>query len=560
MEDGGGSRLTILGLVATFLLSGALCAVGGVVMLWPADVDSPGSSAVAADPSAAVGAPTGGDLDLIEPEDGVPRLDAASPYVMKDGVIEIEISEYAGYAGLIAANGGLAPNADSWFAKNAGFQLKLVVSESDAWSPVNAGRIAGSVTTVDVLPLYGRQFDAVVPVQLGFSRGADAIVVRDDIKRMSDLKGKIVVASQFSEAEFFLRYLAQEAGMKVSVVSEPIVSDKEAISLAFAEDAFVAGDVFLSDLSGDNLLAGCVTWEPKTSEVLERAKGKARVLASNRNLLVIADVVVLNRGFAEQNPKVVEGLVEGVIFGNDLVNRDPAQLAVVGKAFGWSEAQTKAELSKVHLSNLPENLAFFNGEIDMAGSFGGIFQSSVLAYGREIIKDVASPDRFVFDAALKSLQQQKKFANQTISIAPIRSGNSGSIEDNPLLSKDIRFLFEPNSSNLDMKDGSNLDNLGAIKRLLQVSPGSTVLLRGHVDDARKEEFRKQGGDSMVRSMALKAIALSTERAVEVEKQLVAVEKVDDKRVETVGIGWEEPVKGANADANRRVEVQWFTLE
>ena len=36
-------------------------------------------------------------------------------------------------------------------------------------------------------------------------------------------------------------------------------------------------------------------------------------------------------------------------------------------------------------------------------------------------------------------------------------------------------------------------------------------------------------------------------------------KVARERVETVGRGWEEPA-GADSDKNRRVEVQWFTLE
>jgi NitT/TauT family transport system substrate-binding protein len=35
--------------------------------------------------------------------------------------------------------------------------------------------------------------------------------------------------------------------------------------------------------------------------------------------------------------------------------------------------------------------------------------------------------------------------------------------------------------------------------------------------------------------------------------------IDAKRIEVVGRGWEEPA-GPNSDLNRRVEVQWFTLE
>ncbi len=35
--------------------------------------------------------------------------------------------------------------------------------------------------------------------------------------------------------------------------------------------------------------------------------------------------------------------------------------------------------------------------------------------------------------------------------------------------------------------------------------------------------------------------------------------VDQARIEVLGRGWEEPVS-PNPDENRRVEVQWFTIE
>ena len=135
-----------------------------------------------------------------------------------------------------------------------------------------------------------------------------------------------------------------------------------------------------------------------------------------------------------------------------------------------------------------------------------------------------------------------------------------SLETNPLLSKDIRFLFEPNSSTLDMSNQDNLKNLEAIKKLLQVSPGSTMLLRGHVDNALVEEFRKQGGERFVRTQALKAMELSKNRAGEIRRLLDRkVPASTSKRLDVVGRGWEEPA-GADSAANRRVEVQWFTLE
>ena len=134
-----------------------------------------------------------------------------------------------------------------------------------------------------------------------------------------------------------------------------------------------------------------------------------------------------------------------------------------------------------------------------------------------------------------------------------------SVEANALLSKDIRFLFEANSTNLDQKNADNLKNLEAIKRLLQVSPGSTILLRGHVDDAMKPEFEKKGGPAFVREMALKAMELSKNRANEIRRLLLEKHAVDAARLSVVGRGWEEPA-GTDSEQNRRVEVQWFTVE
>jgi len=186
----------------------------------------------------------------------------------------------------------------------------------------------------------------------------------------------------------------------------------------------------------------------------------------------------------------------------------------------------------VHLANLPENRAFFSGTIDSAGSFGGIFQSSVLAYGG-IIRNPADPARFVDTSFLDALAAKGLFADQKIAIAPIRTATQGALEGDPLLSKDIRFFFEPNSSKLDLTGSGKKDNeanLAAIKKLLQMSPGSTVLLRGHVDDSMVAEFRKMGGDSMVQKKALEAAQLSKDRAEEIRRLLTEKQAVDVKRM------------------------------
>src|SRR5215469_9279286 len=530
---------------------------------------TPASAGNNATPAPAAPANAGGastiaqDTNVVETQTETPRLPAAITYKPTNNTVVVELSEYAGYSGFIAANGGLQPNTNSVFFKKHGFLVHLTMSEEESWPALNTGKMAASATTADVLAIYGKQFQIIVPAQIGYSRGADGVVVRSEIRKINDLKGKILATSQFTEADFFIRYLAQEAGLGINMLSDLKTSpDPDKLNLIYCTDAFAAGDLFLQDVKdGRNLLAGCVTWDPKTTEVANGSGGKAHVLTTSVNLLIIADIFIVNKGFAQEHPEMVQGLVEGLLDGNRMVRDHPeTQYEVIGKAFKWDRQKTINELAKVHLANLPENLAFFSGAIDAAGSFGGIYQSAVYSYGSELIKDPADSDHFADTQFLKAIDKSGEFAGQQIAIAPIRSGGTAPVETDPLLSKDIHFLFAPNSSDLDMTDQGNGKNLEAIRRLLQVSPGSTVLLRGHVDNSMVEEFRKRGGEAFVRQMALKAVDFSKQRANEIKRLLVDRYHADPKRLDTIGRGWEEPISNTDNDQNRRVEAQWFTLE
>lgn len=516
------------------------------------------SSAVASTPSSARA--SAATLDKlpgrIEAQTEVPALAPAALYPMKDNTFDLELSEYAGYAGLIAANGGLEPSENSYFFKKHGFKVRLTLSEEESWNSLNSGRIGGAATTVDVLAVYAKSLQAVVPAQIGFSRGSDAIVVTADIKRINQLKGRVVMAAQFTESDFFIRYLAQEAGIETKALAAGERPDPERINLVYADTAFEAGDTFAAAVeSGSSPVAGAVVWGSKIQEVLKRTPGKTQILASNRNLLVVADVLLVNKPFAQANPKIVTGLADGLLYGNDLVRTAPeAQLDVIAKAFKWTRDQARAELTQIHFSNWPENKAFFSGAIDAAGSYNGIYQSAIFAYGSFAAHSVPA-ERFL-DLKLEALAAG--YAAQRMEIQPIRAAAASSLEQNPLLTRNIRFLFSPNSANLD-SNPDNDKNYGSIKQLLQVSPGSTILLRGHVDNGMVEDFRKQGGETFVRQMALKAMQLSKDRAESVRTEMVKRYQLDPKRIEVIGRGWEEPV-GKSGDENRRVEVQWFTVE
>lgn len=495
---------------------------------------------------------------LVEPRTAVTKLPPLTAYEPADNTIAIELSQYAGYAGLIAINGGLEANTDGEFFKRYGFKLKIGISEEESWSALNQGKMAASATTVDVLAIYGRQLQVSVPAQIGYSRGADALVTLAGVKGMNDLKGKLVVASQFTEADFFVRYLASEAALGVAIASPGGPLDPEKINLAYAADAFAAGDLFLRDIqSGRNRFAACVTWEPKTTEVVQGSGGKARVLASNRNILVVADVLIVNKGFEKNHPPMVRALVEGLLEGNRLVRENPAKYyGVVGKAFGWDAKQTKAEISKVHLSNLPENLGFFQGDLAAGGSFDYIFQTATAAYGSVLIPRQIDADLFKNTKFLKEIEKTGAFKNQSPEIIPIMLEASNPVETTPI-DKDLRFLFPPNDSKLDLNNAGNKKYLDSLAGLLRAGVGSKILLMGHVEGSLIPKFRAQG-DAALKNAELAAINLSKNRARGVKEALVERYGIEPDRIETLGRGWGEPL-GGPIDNDRRVQAQWVTV-
>src|SRR5688572_13562698 len=99
------ARGSALGNILTAVFIIALLGLGAWLVLknrGENEADAPGTDA-----RPAATAPSGDAPTPIEPVTGTPVLEAAAPYAPKDKILEIDISEYAGYGGLIVANGGL---------------------------------------------------------------------------------------------------------------------------------------------------------------------------------------------------------------------------------------------------------------------------------------------------------------------------------------------------------------------------------------------------------------------------------------------------------------------
>ncbi len=504
---------------------------------------------------------------LIIPPKEVPSLDPAAPYEPKDNIVEVELCEYAGYAGLLLANNGLEPNEDSFFYKNYGFKVLITLNEEENWSPINSGKLAASGTTVDVLAVYGQQLNVTCPAMFCFSRGGDGFVVRKEMQSVRDLFGKTVVASRYTDSEFFIRFLASRNDIPI-YMRQGLVDPPQAgkLNLIYTPQVDYTTEVFENDLnSGGKEFIGCVGWDPMTTEVVQNSKGKADFFATTRNQLIISDILILNRGFSDKYPDMAKGLVHGLLEGNRVVNKikqgdaSEEQLNIVAKALTtdpddpWDIESLLDELGSCDFTSRGLNEAFLEDRMVKGGSFASLYNESIKAY--ELPADsYPGPEKFIDTEPSKALSGIPELASADIDLKSI--GGLAEGKRSLVVWKDVRFQFVRNVyDQIRDDDGENARHFNDIASYLRYSPGSIVKLIGHLDDSEA----KRRGRSWRNQYNERAVQASLDRARTIKRALVARYGISDTSIEIDGKGWNSPAGNAPI-TNRRVEVQMFSLE
>ena len=72
-----------------------------------------------------------------------------------------------------------------------------------------------------------------------------------------------------------------------------------------------------------------------------------------------------------------------------------------------------------------------------------------------------------------------------------------------------------------------------------------LLLRGHVDNMKVAEFKAKG-EAFFRRQSVRAVELSKQRAEAVRVMLIKDSGIDDKRLDSEGQGWDEPLPACAA--------------
>ncbi len=482
-------------------------------------------------------------------------------------LIRIPLDTWGGYAALFAANGGAKANKDSFFYTRGKFAVELVREESagEQLQGYAAGRWPIIWAPMDSLPLL---YDAlktdkrIAPKVLGlfdWSSGGDGILVKNSIRRPADLRDKIILTSSNTPYSFMLLWYLSQNGMSGTDVKVVWVDD---------------GEKALDMFRNDSRIVAWVSWTPFINEAVDPSSKNyvrdSRLLISSRDAnQLIADTYIVRTDLLQDKPEMMKAFVESMAEASQRI--DTKTWSDMADFYGLaSPGEAKSMLDDVHVANFTETAMFF----DDANPIGA-YKIFVLA--QEYYKQLGSlpstvsydPERVINTSIIDAIAAGKEFAGQKNLIADSFNKKAafdiGDLENQRVvLSNDVQLFFDaqkldfdPDSQTPEIKE--NMKMLEKVAEQTEFLATTIVKLVGHLDTAKVEEFRAKGNQAFIEASA-QAKLVSKKRAEFVKKMLVERYKIDADRIVTEGRGWDNPIDPEDPNKNRRVEVQFISLE
>lgn len=223
--------------------------------------------------------------------------------------------------------------------------IQIIQNDPDREAALVASRLDAIGMTIDnMVVLRARGVDVRAVYKYDGSAGADGIVVRNNIKSLSELKGKKVGWAPATTSHFFLAVALAKTNIRTK--------DLRHVSLS-ADDA---GTAFAT-----GSLDGAVTWEPWLSKAKETGKGYP--LVTTRELPVIEDVlffrseILSNR--REDILKLLRACFAAVVYWKE--HPDEA-VEIISKKLGMAAPEVKNMLGGIQIMDLADNQKFFGSE------------------------------------------------------------------------------------------------------------------------------------------------------------------------------------------------------
>jgi NitT/TauT family transport system substrate-binding protein len=261
----------------------------------------------------------------------------------EDTKVAVAISGWTGFAPLTLAK-------EAGLYKKHGLDVTIKkIPQKDRHLAIASGDVQCAATTVETWIVWNANGVATTQIfQLDKSYGADGMVVKPNITKIADLKGKTVAASAPGTAPYFtLAWMLKKNGLTIKDVKVVNLEPQA------AANAFIAGNADID--------AG-MTYEPYLSSV--RAKPEAgKIIATTLDYPMVMDTFGCTPKFLAENPTAAKALADAYFDAVDMIKAEPK------KSFEIMGADVKQpadafEKSQAYLrwQDRAANQKFFAGE------------------------------------------------------------------------------------------------------------------------------------------------------------------------------------------------------
>lgn len=268
---------------------------------------------------------------------------AATAANAEDSKVAIAISGWTGFAPLTLAK-------EAGIFKKHGLDVTIKkIPQKDRHLAIASGDVQCAATTVETWIGWNAAGVQTTQIfQLDKSFGADGMVVKPAIARISDLKGKTVAASPPGTSPYFaLAWMLKKNGLSPKDVKIVNLEPQP------AANAIIAGTEGID---------AAMTYEPYLSAV--RAKPEAgKIIATTLDYPMVMDTFGCTPKFLAENPKAAQALADSYFDAVDMIKAEPKKsFEIMGADVKQSADAFEASQKYLRWQDRAANQKFFSGE------------------------------------------------------------------------------------------------------------------------------------------------------------------------------------------------------
>lgn len=507
--------------------------------------------------------------------------------VQKSVPIQVPLITWGGDIATILANGNSRATAKGSIFDALGLKLKLV-REDDFKKQVEAYRRGDSPYlrgTVGMISMASELLSAdprtkpVVIYQMTWSSGGDALVVKEGIKTVSDLRGKTIVVQAYGPHVQLLTEMLRDAGLSTREVTIKWTRDLT------GTDATPAAALTSPEVHAATVITPDALMLTSNGTVGTGAEGSikgARILLTTKTAnRIIADVYAVRSDFFGSNRDQVENFVKGLMLAEeelrDLFRNKEARLKDYQKCItGAAEilldstqavADTEAMYNDCEYVGFKGNVKFFTDpnyprKLLKLGEEAQIAFASLGLISRGVPLDDAKWDYERLKTGLKDTAgvELPRFDRERVASVITRKQQQGTLAEGELFAFEVYFQPNQNTFPADLY----ADSFGRVVELASTYGGALISVEGHSDPMAYLKGKKQGNPEVVLGrIKQSAKNLSLTRATAVRDSVIAYARergitLDESQFAVVGHGIMHPKSGicGSEPCPPKTEQEW----